>query len=263
MPTVQEICDFLEAYAPLRLAEEWDNVGLLVGDAARPVGRMMTCLTVTPSTVDEAVAKRAEMIVTHHPFPFRPLSRITADDTVGHMLLRLVEASGALYSPHTAFDSAGRGINQRLAEGLQLQNIRPLTPLPDDPDSLGSGRYGDLTESLSLSELGEIVKRMLSVPGLHIVGQPDRRIDRVAVGCGSAGQFLDAARSAGCQLLVTGETGFHTCLAAAAADVSLLLPGHYASERFAIEALAADIQRHFPAAQIWASTDESDPLAWM
>ena len=57
MPTVQEICDFLEAYAPLRLAEEWDNVGLLLGDAARPVERMMTCLTVTPSTVDEAVAK--------------------------------------------------------------------------------------------------------------------------------------------------------------------------------------------------------------
>ena len=105
MPTVQEICDFLEAYAPLRLAEEWDNVGLLVGDAARPVGRMMTCLTVTPSTVDEAVAKRAEMIVTHHPFPFRPLSRITADDTVGHMLLRLVEASVAV-TGHPSVDAA-------------------------------------------------------------------------------------------------------------------------------------------------------------
>ena len=66
----------------------------------------------------------------------------------------------------------------------------------------------------------------------------------------------------GCELLVTGETNFHTCLEAAALGMALILPGHYASERFAVETLAEHLQRQFPATAVWASRTEQDPLVW-
>ncbi len=263
MPTIHDIGEFLERFAPSRLAEDWDNVGLLVGDARQHVARIMTCLTVTPDSVAEAVREQADLIVTHHPLPFHPLRRITGDQVTGRMLLDLIRAEIAVFSPHTAFDSAARGINQRLAEGLELRDIRPLQPLPDDPDALGSGRWGQWPTPRPLSQVARMVQVSLGVGGLHCVGPVGRPVQRVAVACGSAGQFLAAARDAGCDVLVTGETNFHTCLEAEATGVALLLPGHYASERFAVENLAQVLAGEYPDLTIWASRDEHDPLRWV
>ena len=124
MPTVAAIAAFLEQLAPFRLAEDWDNVGLLVGDRERSVTKLMTCLTVTPASAAEAVEAGAELIVTHHPMPFAATKRLTADTTVGRMLLDLIAARIAVFSAHTAFDSAGEGINQRLAAGLATPRHR-------------------------------------------------------------------------------------------------------------------------------------------
>src|SRR5439155_9172729 len=128
MTTVAELCKFLDEFAPPELAAEWDNVGLLVGDWAASVERVMTCLTITPATTAEAIRERAGLIVTHHPLPFRPLKRLTTHDPSGRMLLDLIRAGIAIHSPHTAFDSVAAGINQQLAEGLDLVEIQPLGP---------------------------------------------------------------------------------------------------------------------------------------
>jgi putative NIF3 family GTP cyclohydrolase 1 type 2 len=83
------------------------------------------------------------------------------------------------------------------------------------------------------------------------------------VACGSAGEFVGAAMERGSQLLVTGETRLHTCYEAEARGIALLLAGHYASERFGVERLAAILAREFPALKAWASRDETDPLTWL
>src|SRR5947209_8063121 len=111
MPTVAAVLDFLEQLAPLDLAADWDNVGLLLGDRAASVERVMTCLTVTPEAAAEAIAERVQLVVTHHPILFRPVKRLTTDAADGRMLLDLVRAGVAVYSPHTAFDNATAGIN--------------------------------------------------------------------------------------------------------------------------------------------------------
>lgn len=263
MTTIAELEQFLEEFAPPRLAEDWDNVGLLVGDRRLPVERVMTCLTVTPASAAEAIRGQAELIVTHHPLPFRPLKRLTTDSTPGRLLWQLAGAGVSVYSPHTAFDSAAAGINQSLAAGLGLEAMEPLAPAAEDPAGLGAGRMGKLAAPLTLAEMAERVRRFLGVAGLHAVGDPQRTIARVAVACGSAGSFLPHAVAAGCDLLVTGETTFHTCLEAEAAGLALLLPGHYASERFAVEQLAVALAGAFPLLHCWASVDEADPLAWL
>src|SRR6186713_209024 len=124
MLPLSELCRFLDAFAPSTLSEEWDNVGLLVGDADKQIERVMTCLTVTPTSCAEAVTKGADLIITHHPLPFKPLRRLTTENTPGRLLLELIHAGIAVYSPHTAFDSAAEGINQQLAAGIDLCEIK-------------------------------------------------------------------------------------------------------------------------------------------
>ena len=219
MPTVAAIAAFLEQLAPFRLAEDWDNVGLLVGHRDRNVTKLMTCLTVTPASAAEAVEAGAELIVTHHPMPFAAMKRLTADTTVGRVLLDLIAAHVAVFSAHTAFDSAGEGINQRLAAGLELRGIAPLVP---HPEGQGTGRWGWLADPLSLGQLAERLKQFLAIERLQLVGDPEQTVRTVAVACGAAGELLDAARQNGCDAMVLGEARFHTCLEAEALGIGLL-----------------------------------------
>jgi len=257
---IEALYAFLEEFAPRRLAESWDNVGLLVGDRQADVRRLMTCLTVTPTTVDEAIDGRADLIVTHHPLPFSAVKRLTSDTTAGRLLLKLISAGVAVYSAHTAFDSAAEGINQRLAEGLGLTEIAALVP---HQEGQGAGRWGKLDGSPTLGELAQRLMEFLRIANLQIVGNRQEKIRTVAVACGAAGEFLEVARKVSCNAMVLGEARFHACLEAEAWGIGLLLPGHFASERFAVEALAGLLGRRFPEIQCWASRQERDPLEWI
>ncbi len=261
MTTVQQIVEFLERFAPASLAESWDNVGLLIGERSAEVFNVMTCLSVTPASVAEAVEARAQLIVTHHPFPFEPLKRVSTDTVEGRLLWQLIRNGLAVLSPHTAFDSCREGINQRLATGLELLDIRPLIDSADDP-SIGTGRHGGLDTPLPLDALADRVKRFLNVDRVQVVGAWQRMIQRVAVGCGSAGDLLAAARQRGCDCFVTGEARFHTALDAEATGIALILAGHYATERFGIEALSGVLKGAFPELKVWPSQREQDPLRW-
>ncbi len=257
------IINFLQDFAPLSLAESWDNVGLLLGETEQPVRRIMTCLTLTPDVADEAVQKNVDLIVSHHPILFRPVQKLTSQTSEGRMVLKLIQSRIAVYSPHTAFDSARDGINQQLATGLQLTDIKPLRPAPDaeQPD-VGGGRWGTLPESCSLAELVERVRLLLRIEQVPVVANLSKRITTVAVACGSAGEFLTDALAAGCDAFLTGETRFHTCLDAKENDIALLLPGHYATERPGIERLSTLLQQQFPDLNVWPSAVERDPICF-
>ncbi len=261
MVTVSDITRFFDEFAPPSLAESWDNVGLLVGRSRQTIERLMTCLTITPDSAREAVESRADLIVSHHPLPFRPLKRLTDDSSEGRLLLDLIAANVAVFSPHTAFDSAEQGINEQLAAGLELTGVAPLVPA--EQPALGGGRFGRLAKGTTLGELAARVKRLLSIHGAHVVGRLEQPVQTVAVACGSAGEFLAPAKQAGCDCLVTGEVRFHGCLEAEALGVGLVLAGHFASERFAVEQLATVLAQRFPTIQVWASQQERDPLHWV
>src|SRR5207249_5673323 len=102
---LHDLVSHLRQLAPLELAADWDNVGLLLGDPDAEVARILTCLTVTPEVAAEAVDSRAHLIVTHHPILFRAAKRLTTASTEGRMLLALARAGVAVYSAHTAFDN--------------------------------------------------------------------------------------------------------------------------------------------------------------
>lgn len=263
---LSSVCEFLERFAPIHLAESWDNVGLLIGDSSQTIEGIVTCLTVTPEVVEEAIEADADLIVTHHPMPFRSLKQITTESTVGQMLLKLIQNKIAVYSPHTAFDSCAEGINYQLASGIGLIDVFPLVPNEsiDDselPSQVGTGRWGKLPEgSMPLARIAELAKQVTGAPMVKVVGRGTAEIETVAVGCGSAGELLASAveKRVGC--LILGETSFHTCLEAKAQNVSLILVGHYSSERFAVEKLATVLAEAFPGANVWSSRQEADPI---
>lgn len=272
---VGEVCDIMADVAPLRLAENWDNVGLLVGDRGASAARVMTCLTITPAVVEEAVRRRADLVVVHHPLPFKPLAKITTDSTVGSMLLCLIAAEIAVYSAHTAFDSAPGGINQAWANELGATAIGPLVPVNPTGDltagqgpgevnaSVGSGRWAMLTGPLTLDQLAGSAAKVCGATDVRVVGC-GQEIWKVAIACGSGGSFLQAALACGCQAMITGEATFHTCLEAEALGINLVLVGHFASERFAMVQLASDLHAAIVAkgsqCEVFASAADVNPL---
>ena len=277
MTSLDTLCASLARIAPLRLAESWDNVGLLVGDRQVSIERAMTCLTITPAVVAEAVEDRAGLLVTHHPLPFKPLSRITCDSTAGRMLWRLIGNGTAVYSAHTAFDSAADGINAQWSRGLQLTSVQPLLTLDDSTETkppaetgtppeaetatvLGAGRYGRLSEPTTLAELVARCSRLVGARHVRLVGDRSQPVASVGFACGSGGSFLAAAKRSGCDALITGEATFHACLEAESSGIGMGLLGHYWSERFAMEQLARQLSDLHPELTIWPSCRESDPL---
>lgn len=260
MPTVADAVSLLEEIAPPELGEEWDNVGLLAGDPRSPLRRLHACLTLTPEVVEEAIAAQADLVVTHHPLPFRGVKTLTTDTVDGGSLWRLLGAGVAVYSPHTAYDSADNGINAQWADRLSLAEPRPLAPAENRVDGAGAGRIGRW-DGVGFDALVDAVKSAVNLPQVRFVGMKLRGPIRVAVACGSGGSLLDLAIAAGCDVFLTGEMTFHDCLRCRSLGVGAILTGHYASERFAVETLAQRLADGLPGVEAVASSVESDPLA--
>jgi dinuclear metal center YbgI/SA1388 family protein len=237
----------------------------------------MTCLTLSPDVAEEAVAGNVDLVISHHPILFRPVKRLTDATPEGGMLLSLIAAGVAVYSPHTAFDSAAAGINQQLAESLGLSGITALRPSTRQdgrdparetsastsaPTTLGSGRAGRLEQAVSFGDFIVRVQTALGIQQLQYVGDDRQNVSRVAVACGSAAEFLPDAQQQGCDVLVTGEARFHACLEARTAGIALILAGHYATERPAIALLATRVAQQFPGLHSFASRTEQDPIRW-
>ena len=259
MPTVSDICHTLENIAPTELAEDWDNVGLLVGRKNAAVCRVMTCLTLTSNVAEEAVQKQVNMIVSHHPILFSATKNISDKTPEGEILLRLIENTIAVYSPHTCYDSAFDGINQQLASAFALSDIQPLRQNSAD-HSVGSGRQGRLLTEVSLQQFLGTVAGITRASHIEYTGRLDATVRKVGVACGAAGEFLRDAAQHGCDTFVTGETRFHTAIASETMNINLIIVGHYCSERPAIEYLATKLKQQFPALEVFPSQNEHNPL---
>ncbi|MEL6772425.1 MAG: Nif3-like dinuclear metal center hexameric protein [Bacteroidota bacterium] len=199
MPTVSDIAAALEAWAPRGMAADFDNVGLLVGDAAREVSGVLVALDLTPAVVSEAQKQGAELIVTHHPLLFKPQRRVVASDPVGALVLRLAESGIAYYAAHTNLDAAPAGVSFALAEQLGVRDGRMLVPqddalvklvtfVPNDAAEAvhaamaeaGAGRIGDYEAcAFTSSGRGYFRPTERANPAIGTAGGPLEAVDEV------------------------------------------------------------------------------------
>lgn len=262
MPSLPDVVAALERIAPLRLAAEWDSVGLLVAPRDPQVRRVLTCLTLTPGVAAEAVRARIDLVVTHHPLPFRPIGRITPETGTGRVLLALVGAGSGVWSSHTAWDSAAGGINDRLAALIGLAEPRPIAPDATDL-AVGFGRMGSAPGDPTVAALSRLLAGTLDAAGVQIVGDRDRAAGRVGIVCGSGGDLVDQVAAAGCSTLVTGEIKLHQALEARAAGLAVIAVGHHASEHFAMAELGRRLTAEVPGLETQVAVEDRDPIGWL
>lgn len=122
----KDISAFLEEIAPLPLAEEWDNVGLILGKKDQEINRAMVCMDITPAVADEALEKKVDLIISHHPLIFRGIDSIRGDDARGGIIYKLIGGNICVYCAHTNLDAAEGGVNYTLARILELKSIENL-----------------------------------------------------------------------------------------------------------------------------------------
>lgn len=121
-----DISNYMEELAPSCLAEDWDNVGLLLGSGNKAVRKILVCLDVTANVVREAVQKQADLIVSHHPLIFKGMKKIVEDDPKGRIIIELIKNGIGVYSAHTNLDVADNGVNEYLAKVLGLTGLQNL-----------------------------------------------------------------------------------------------------------------------------------------
>lgn len=241
---IQHLIDAMDATVHPEYQEEYDNAGFLVGNPANEITGVLVALDLTEEVVEEAVEKGLNVIVTHHPFIFGGVRRITPGNTVGRLIMQLISNKIAVYSAHTNLDNMLDGVNGILSQQLQLTDCHILKTL-EGHDDVGAGLVGMLPSPMPLFDFIEQVKRTLQLPALRTNVHPENirsNVRRVAI-CGGAGSFLinDAIR-AKADIFLTGDLKYHDYQKA---EGRLVLGDicHYESERFCKELLANTVKQ--------------------
>ena len=238
----KEIIDYLDSRFRPELQEDYDNSGFLLGDEESEYHGALVALDLTPEVVDEAIACGLNLIVTHHPFIFRGLKRLTSRQPEGRLVQQLIKNDIAVYAAHTNLDNLPWGVNGILCEKLGLSNCHILKPIASDSEA-GAGMVGELEQAVPLKDYLQQVKQVLGLPALRYAGGSGR-VHRVAL-CGGAGSFLIAdAVAAQADLYLTADLKYHD-FQQATSRMALADVGHYESEQFAKEIIFHAISEKF------------------
>lgn len=259
-PSLALVLELLKDIAPLELAADWDNVGLLLEPSrrARAVARVLLTIDLTEAVVAEAVRARADLVVAYHPPIFHGMKHLRASDPRQRAVLAAVAAGLFVYSPHTALDAAPGGLADWLAEGVAGKAApKSLRPCGDGE----FGRVVELSEPVALAAMIQRIKRWLGLRAVRLAATSvglKQRVRTVAVAAGAGGSVL---RGAEADLWLTGELSHHDALAAAAGGTAVVVTDHSNSERGFLRVLQARIREGFDGAvDVRIAAADRDPF---
>ena len=241
-----ELIEWLNEHHPQKFAEDWDNVGLLVGDDQKEISHVFLALDLTEPVLDEAVASGADMILTHHPMIFSGIKKINNHTFTGRKILRLIKEDIPYFAMHTNYDVIGMA--DLSADHLKLQDTRVLTVTDgsgEQPE--GFGRVGKLSHVMTLGECGKYVKECNHIPDVRVYGDLDRKIETVAICTGSGKSMIGDVMAAGADVYVTGDIDYHTAIDTMADGLAIVDAGHYGTEYIFAEAMERELNEAFPA----------------
>lgn len=237
MRTANEIFSYLCRLAPLELQVDFDNAGFLVGRGPAPVSSVLLALDITDEVIDEAIERKADLIVSHHPIIFHKLNSVT-DSSPDDKVLRLAENRIGAVCMHTNLDIADGGVNDVLIRLLGASCEGPL-------DKEGCGRFGSLPEEIPLDAFLERCKTHLQAPGLRYCSG-GKTVRRLAVMGGAGGDALEDALEKDCDTFVTADVKYHQFLEAKERGLNLIDADHFCTENPVIPVLAGKLSAAFP-----------------
>ncbi|MBQ7114814.1 MAG: Nif3-like dinuclear metal center hexameric protein [Clostridia bacterium] len=228
---VKDIYDYLNEIAPFDSAEEWDNCGLLIGSYKKEVKKIYVALDVTSSVIEDALSFGADLVITHHPLIFAPVSNVLSDSLV----YKAVASGMSFIASHTCLDKAEGGVNTCLANKVGIKNLKAS----DNDDFL---KYGEI-EPCTAEELAKKIKSALGGSVSFI--DSGKTIKTVALCSGSGGDLVAEAKSIGADAFLTGEAKHHEYLLSAEIGVSMLVAGHFETENVVCEYLCKSLNEKF------------------
>lgn len=231
--TVQIVADAVNRLAPKKLAEEWDNPGLLVGDPKAEVKKIFVCLDVLDEKISRALELDAQLLVAHHPLIFRAVKNVRFDLPLGNKIARLIKNNLAVFAAHTNLDSAAGGVNDVLAKKIGLVDVKNF-----GDEEISLGRLGTLETPMTAADFARHVKKVLNAENVRLVDAGNFLIEKVGL-CGGAGaEFIQKAKFFGAQAFVTGDVKYHEAQAAVENKIHVVDAGHFATEFPIVHALA-------------------------
>lgn len=231
MTTVKNIYDYIDTIAPFDTQEEWDNSGFLLGEFRKEVKTVVLSLDAVKDTVSFAKSVNADLLLTHHPVIFNGLKKIKKNSAV----YELINSDIAVISVHTPYDKAKGGINDILAQMLELENTQTL--------SNGYLVTGELRQEMSIDDFADFTAQTLDSKGLRYT-DTDKLIKRVCVGGGACSEYIwDAFENADC--FVTGDLKYHEMLDAGEAGFCVISAGHYETENLPFLKIKDRLERIF------------------
>jgi len=259
MYKIHEIAALIEKLAPLELAGDYDNVGLIVGRGTADVTRVLLALDATSPVINEAVTLGAQLIIVHHPPIWTAIKRINDATPQGCKLLTLAERSIAVYAAHTNLDACEGGINDILFDILKLKNKELFH---QDKPNVFFGRAGTLSVPMALSKFARFVQDKLNLDAAVFCGDPDAIVRKVGIIGGSGArdaEFADAL-AIGCDTYITGDIKHDAALSAQDLGLNLIDATHYGSEIVFAAPLKKYLEENFPNLEIIISKAEKPPF---
>jgi dinuclear metal center YbgI/SA1388 family protein len=261
---LHELTRRLEELAPLELAADWDNVGMLLEpapQASASTRSVLLTIDLTPGVLNEAISRGTRLIVSYHPPIFSTLKRISFQDPMSRTLLGAVTAGIFIYSPHTALDAAPGGLTDWLAEAVSDEPCLPIIP-SDVNRAAGQGRQGTFASGVPLEALQARIKSHLGLQHLRVAtpaGDRGRAIQSFAVCAGAGGSVLEAATSV--DLVLTGEMRHHDILSNIARGTSVVVCDHTHTERGYLPRLAERLRQvSDPDLEVFVAASDVEPL---
>ena len=251
---VKEIVKIIEEKYPLYLKEKWDNIGLIVGDSEMEVSKIIVTLDVTSKTIDEAIEKGANMIVSHHPFIFDSIKNVTSKNSIGRKIMKAVKNDIAIYSMHTNLDVADDGLNDYLSRKLELNNTYKL-----DPDKFREDPYircGELNSEMTLKDLTQYVKEKLNLPYVILISNNDEKVVKtIAICSGSGKSFADDAQKIKADCYITGDYNYHGGVDAIENGLDVIDASHFGTEN-----IVTGLLKEFLKSKIDLEINESETM---
>lgn len=241
LPKTRDVLDLLEKVAPSRLAEPWDNPGLQTGSFSQEIKKIFMALDPTIKALRSASERHAQLLLTHHPLIFTPLSHIDINAYPGNVVIEAAKRGISVAAAHTNLDVAVGGINDIMADLLGLRHVEVLDELSGS-DGVGLGRIGDLLQPGKLLAIVEDVKRIFDAEKPRVIARRDVLIRRIAVVGGSGGNLVSLAAKKGADLLITGDAGHHHALEAGMLGIALMDVGHFHTEKTAFTHFAEHLR---------------------
>jgi len=261
---VSEISEILNNWMPTAIAEDFDNVGLIVGNPESTVTNILVTLDTTNEVIDEAIKKNCNLIVSYHPIIFNGLKKITSDSGyVQKSIINAVKNNISIYAIHTSLDNHPEGITYFLAKKIGLKNLSTLIPKTNDLEGIktGMGIIGKLDQPKEENSFFALLKDKLNLKYIRHSKKINKTISKVSVVVGSGSFAIKNSLQSEVDAFVTSDLKYHNFFEADNKAV-LVDIGHYESENHIKLIIKEFLNKKLPNFTLLLSEDNVNPVKY-